>query len=80
MEPKVIQLVPGYGVTYRSMKYMPVATDRPQIILLNVFFTEEDLVTSSCYGNGTKLSKRAVCISKEINACVFIYNLILQSM
>ena len=42
-------------------------------LLLNVFFTEEDLATSSCYGNGTKSSKCldediiAAYISKEIN-------------
>ena len=82
MEPKVIELVPGYGVTctQRQIDEVNASSNRSPTkmirLLLNVFFTEEDLATSSCYGSGTKASKRldedivAACISKEINTCV----------
>ena len=94
MEPKVIELVPGYGVTCTQRQIDEVQANGKKSptkmirLLLNVFFTEEDLASLSCYGNGTKSSKRldgdiiAACISKKINTCVpvLIYNLILQSM
>ena len=55
MKPKVIEIVPGYGITctQRQIDEVEASSNNSPMkmvrLLLNVFFTEGELATSSCY-------------------------------
>ena len=78
MDPKVIEIVAGYGITctQRQIDEVEASSNNSPTkmvrLLLNVFFTEEELATSSCYGSGATKKHRldedivAACISKKI--------------
>ena len=75
MKPALVELAPGYGVkcTQRQIDEVEATCDAPTKMirkLMNVFFTEETLAQSSCYGSRGKQDQLdgdvvAACISKQ---------------
>ncbi|XP_065893631.1 uncharacterized protein [Dysidea avara] len=57
-EPKVVELVPGYGITCTQRQIDEVNSNGSSSpmkmlrLLMAVFFSEEAMANSSCYGSG----------------------------
>jgi len=80
VEQKVVELVPGYGVTLTQRKVISNSGSSPTRmirLLMSAFFDEDVLATSSCFGSGVSHSKLdedviAACISKNIQFILHI--------
>ena len=80
VEQKVVELVPGYGVTLTQRKVISNSGSSPTRmirLLMSAFFDEDVLATSSCFGSGVSHSKLdedviAACISNNIQFILHI--------